>query len=378
MVERGASTPVSILGSEDGAGQSREPSVCERVVPIAEPFLDDAPHRIENPIARFIDEEILERLRHHGITFLRDGAVVASGYILAEAVHFDGPIPTGDSQDLVFALPAVIFIHLSFIWRFGVHRLWQYAGMRGVRAVLHACILSALAVAILDLGVPDWRPLPLLAVPMGSALALLGLAAVRVWRDLVHIRARTNTGWERVPVAGAGPAGQLVVADLLGNPEWQQYPVAVLNDPIVQRGIGDRVVLVTGARGSIGFEICRQVLRLNPMCVLALDNNETGLFYLQRELSNEPNGALLKPVLADITDQAKLAQIFERYRPDIVFHAAAYKHMPMLEASIAVLTAAAARDDTETLYALLARAAEGENLGIMGGRLRYGHTESAG
>lgn len=380
-------------------------------------------------VLQFLDEEILERFRLHGITFVRDGIVVAVAYILAESVRFDGPIPVADFQQLLFALPAVLFIHLFFIWIFGIHRrLWQYAGIRDVRAVLHACILAALAVAVLDLAVPDWRPLPFFVVPMGSALALLGLAAVRVWRELIRIRVRTDAGWERVLVVGAGQAGQLVVADLLSNPEWRQYPVAildddpraekmrvrgvpvigtverlpdlvrderidiiaiaipsassaelerilalaqetaariqvlpshaevmagrapmrlrdlnlddlldrdpsaVLDDPIVQRAIGDRVILVTGARGSIGFEICRQVLRLNPVCVLALDNNETGLFYLQRELRNEPNGALVKPVLADITDPAKLAQIFERYRPDIVFHAAAYKHVPMLEA----------------------------------------------
>jgi FlaA1/EpsC-like NDP-sugar epimerase len=380
-------------------------------------------------VVRFIDDEIIERFRLHGITFLRDGIVVASGYIMAEAARFDGPIPVADFQHLLFALPAIIFVHLFFIWIFGIHRrLWQYAGIRDVRAVLYACILSALTLAVLDLTVPDLRPVPLAVVPMGSALALLGLAAVRVWRDLVHIRVNTDAGWERVLIVGAGQAGQLVVADLFGNPEWRQYPVAildddprtekmrvrsvpvigtvdrlpevvreqkidiiaiaipsasasqleriltlaqetaariqvlpshaevmagkapmrlrdlnlddlldrdpsaVLDDPIVQRAIGDRVVLVTGARGSIGFEICRQLLRLNPVCVLALDNNETGLFYLQRELRNEPNGALVKPVLADITDQAKLAQVFERYRPDIVFHAAAYKHVPMLEA----------------------------------------------
>lgn len=79
-------------------------------------------------------------------------------------------------------------------------------------------------------------------------------------------------------------------------------------------------------------QVARQILRLNPVCVLALDNNETGLFYLQRELRNEPNGALVKPVLADVTESSKLAQIFQRYRPDVVFHAAAYKHVPMLEA----------------------------------------------
>lgn len=377
---------------------------------------------------RFIDEQLVERLRLHGLTFARDGVVVAVAYILAEAVRFDGPIPALDFSRFLVALPAVVLIHLIFTWLFGIHRrLWQYAGIRDVRAVIHTCILSALVIATLDLLASSPRPIPLSVVPMGSALALLGLAAARVWRDLIHIRLKTDSERERVLIVGAGQAGQLVVADLLGTPDGHQHPVAfldddprtakmrirgvpvvgevdrlpqmvrderidviaicmpsastvavdrilslaqeteariqilpshtevmagrapmrlrdlnlddlldrdpssVLEDPAVQRSITDRVVLVTGARGSIGFELCRQLLRLNPVCVLALDNNETGLFYLQRELRGEINGALIKPVLADVTELNKLSQIFERYRPDVVFHAAAYKHVPMLE-----------------------------------------------
>lgn len=116
--------------------------------------------------------------------------------------------------------------------------------------------------------------------------------------------------------------------DLLGRvpntAEWE--------DSLFERTLRDRVVLVTGARGSIGAELCRQLLRLRPARVLALDNNETGLFYLQRELQDDPNRALLTMILADITDEGKLGNIFRRYQPDVVFHAAAYKHVPMLEA----------------------------------------------
>ncbi len=377
---------------------------------------------------QFVEEQLVARVRQHGLKFARDAVVVIIAYILAEGMRFDGPIPAADFQKLLLALPLIVFVQAFFTWRYGIHRrLWQYAGIRDVRAMIHSTVLSAVVIGIADFAIPH-RPLPLTVVPMGSALALLGLVAVRVWRDLIRIRIRTEGEWERVLVIGAGQAGRLVVSDLLANPGWRQQPAAfldddpqksrmrihglsvlgtidhlptvvrdhnidviavaipsatsldldrilalaqetsariqilpshsevmagkeamrlrdlnlddlldrdpgnVLEDPIVQRSISDRVVLVTGARGSIGFEICRQLLRLNPVCVLALDNNETGLFYLQRELRNEPNGALLKPVLADITEAHKLAQVFQRYRPDVVFHAAAYKHVPMLEA----------------------------------------------
>jgi len=101
--------------------------------------------------------------------------------------------------------------------------------------------------------------------------------------------------------------------------------------PLVRDAVAGRVVMVTGAAGSIGSEICRQLLTLDAAQVIALDNNETGLFHLHNELCEMPNGALLKPVLTSVTAEPKVKQVFARYRPAVVFHAAAYKHVPILQ-----------------------------------------------
>lgn len=100
-----------------------------------------------------------------------------------------------------------------------------------------------------------------------------------------------------------------------------------------KRVIADKVVLVTGAAGSIGSELCRQVLRVHPRVVLALDNNESGLYELKLDLDRD--GRLpLELIVGDITDSHKIEWVFQQYRPDLVFHAAAYKHVPLMEADI--------------------------------------------
>jgi FlaA1/EpsC-like NDP-sugar epimerase len=92
-------------------------------------------------------------------------------------------------------------------------------------------------------------------------------------------------------------------------------------------------VLVTGAGGSIGSELCRQIARLGPQRLILVDQGETALFEIERELVDERGFAPSIPVLADVKSRTKMRQVFDRYRPSIVFHAAAYKHVPLMEAN---------------------------------------------
>jgi FlaA1/EpsC-like NDP-sugar epimerase len=94
----------------------------------------------------------------------------------------------------------------------------------------------------------------------------------------------------------------------------------------------DETVLVTGAGGSIGSELCRQIAKIGPKRLILVDHHETALFEIERELL-ERDFTAGHPVLADVKNQAKMRQVFERFRPGVVFHAAAYKHVPMLEAN---------------------------------------------
>jgi len=92
-------------------------------------------------------------------------------------------------------------------------------------------------------------------------------------------------------------------------------------------------VLVTGAGGSIGSELCRQIARVGPQRLILVDQGETALFEIERELVDERGFAASIPVLADCKSRTKMNQVFERYQPGVVFHAAAYKHVPLMEAN---------------------------------------------
>lgn len=98
-----------------------------------------------------------------------------------------------------------------------------------------------------------------------------------------------------------------------------------------RRILADKTVLVTGAAGSIGSELCRQILNYGPRLLLALDNNESGLYELNLEI-NASGSAPLQLVLADVTDEERMAHVFTQHNPQVVFHAAAYKHVPLMEA----------------------------------------------
>ncbi len=116
------------------------------------------------------------------------------------------------------------------------------------------------------------------------------------------------------------------IADLLGR------AVVPLQSQEARVQLAGKTVLVTGAAGSIGSELCRQaLLNYDTARVIALDNNETGLFDLAASLANRPQVSKLVLRIGDITDAAGMARLFATTPPHIIFHAAAYKHVPLLE-----------------------------------------------
>lgn len=119
------------------------------------------------------------------------------------------------------------------------------------------------------------------------------------------------------------------IEDLLGR-----EPI-VLGKENITIGLHDKIILVTGAAGSIGSEICRQVLHYKPRKLILLDQAESPLYDIQFELkNNEPYRSLNIPmefVIGNVKDNIKMREVFEKYRPQIVYHAAAYKHVPLME-----------------------------------------------
>ncbi|MGZ4397243.1 MAG: polysaccharide biosynthesis protein [Gaiellaceae bacterium] len=117
------------------------------------------------------------------------------------------------------------------------------------------------------------------------------------------------------------------VEDVLGR-----EPVSVDFEAIAGYLAG-QTVAVTGAGGTIGSELCRQIARVGPSTLLLIDQAETPLFEIERELVNERGFANAVPVLASVGRSDKIRRVFEQHRPAVVFHAAAYKHVPMMEAN---------------------------------------------
>jgi FlaA1/EpsC-like NDP-sugar epimerase len=121
------------------------------------------------------------------------------------------------------------------------------------------------------------------------------------------------------------PARDIDITDLL-----RRTPVE-LDDASIGELLSDRRVMVTGAGGSIGSEICRQVLRFNPAELILVGRGENRLFHIDMELRESYPSTRQHVLVGDVTDRVRMGQIFETYRPEIVFHAAAHKHVPMME-----------------------------------------------
>jgi FlaA1/EpsC-like NDP-sugar epimerase len=167
----------------------------------------------------------------------------------------------------------------------------------------------------------------LIAIPSAS-----GVTRQRV----VEIAQKANVPVKTLPgiyelISGdhnlAGQIRPVQVEDVLGREQIEVDLRAVANY------LAGETVLVTGAGGSIGAELCRQIARAGPARLVLVEQSESALFDIERELIDDRDFSAVATVLGDCGDRAKMSQVFERYRPRLVFHAAAYKHVALLEAN---------------------------------------------
>ncbi len=121
---------------------------------------------------------------------------------------------------------------------------------------------------------------------------------------------------------------EVSLEDLLGR-----EPVK-LDTASIAGYLEDKCVLVTGAGGSIGSELCRQIVRYQPRRLILLGKGENSIFSIYQELQGRPEPVQFLPVIADIRDQNRLEKIFTELKPDVIFHAAAHKHVPLMEANV--------------------------------------------
>ncbi|NIR92077.1 MAG: polysaccharide biosynthesis protein, partial [Gammaproteobacteria bacterium] len=161
-------------------------------------------------------------------------------------------------------------------------------------------------------------------------------ASTREMQRIVEVCETTGLPLRTMPrlgdlVSGRAAVSQLhevSIEDLLGR-----EPISLDWDAICAGLCGKRV-LVTGGGGSIGSELCRQIARLKPAELVVLDNTEYSLYRIEEELRGQRPDYSLHARLGDVCDRTGMTRMFERYRPQVVFHAAAYKHVPVLEGQI--------------------------------------------
>jgi len=115
------------------------------------------------------------------------------------------------------------------------------------------------------------------------------------------------------------------INDLLGREAVQ------LDLDLIEAFAKDKIILVTGAGGSIGSEMCRQLCNFNPKLLLLVEQAENPLFYIEQELRQKFPAVSMKTLICDITDRVRVRGIFEKYKPQVVIHAAAHKHVPLME-----------------------------------------------
>jgi len=152
-------------------------------------------------------------------------------------------------------------------------------------------------------------------------------------REIVNVLQKANLKFETVPSINQLATGRIKVSqirpveieDLLGR-----EPVQLETD-YIRRTLKDEVVMVTGAGGSIGSELCRQIATYKPRRLLLVERSEVQLFPIEQELIRLGHGEVIVPLIADILDSERMRSIFAQYRPHVVFHAAAHKHVPIME-----------------------------------------------
>ena len=164
-------------------------------------------------------------------------------------------------------------------------------------------------------------------------IAIPSASAKEIQKIMSHVRESTIKNVKIIPGLGKIINGNVTISnikeinieDIIGREQ------VCVNCNDVEPLIKNKKVLITGAGGSIGSEIVRQVVNYDPKMVIALDIDETELFNIEREIRAYNQGVALIPVIADICDITKIDIIFKKFMPDIVLHSAAYKHVPIME-----------------------------------------------
>lgn len=241
---------------------------------------------------------------------LMDIALIVLSMFLSFLLRFEGSVPEPQRSHVWYFIGLALIINLPiFIWR-GLYSLsWSYVSVKELISIIKTITMSS---AFLGAGLfilkdfDGFRNFPRSIIFINYFLTLLfiiGLRALkRVYFEINHKKRMIDN---------------VRAQDLIKRDE------VPCDNGLIKKFLKDKKVLITGAAGSIGSELFRQIKQFAPKKLIALDQDETGLFNLSHDCS----------VIASVRDFSKLEKIFKKYRPEVIFHAAAYKHVPLCEAN---------------------------------------------
>jgi FlaA1/EpsC-like NDP-sugar epimerase len=233
-------------------------------------------------------------------------------YYLAYCLRFDGTPEAREFERFLLTARWILPLKLGLFAWFDVGRGWRRLVTYRDFAVLVRAATSCLVLAVLvNRFLFRWPVVPrsIYLFDWGLTIGVFGGALALIHR-----------------VGEAGRRHSAAIDVLL-----RRKPIS-LDLESLRRWIDGRTLLVTGSAGSIGSEICRQLLRFSPRRLVLVDRAETGQFFLERELRPMAGPVELAVSIADILDTPRLEALFREHAPEIVFHAAAYKHVPLMEA----------------------------------------------
>ena len=365
-----------------------------------------------------------------GLLLIVDVITIIGVALISLLIRFDGYITPHYMHQMVDALPIMVISYIVMLLSMHLYtRIWRYAGMREMVAVLIATTLGAglfyTGMYVFDKSLP--RSIYLISWILSTGVIGIGRMVLHYIAMRYGGKQSTDADMVNTLIIGAGDAGATIAREIeryhkrsrkvigfidddeskfnrlmggvriLGNrhdipsivkenkvkeiiiampsvtrneirnimeicsplkckvntlPGMYQllddevlvshlHPVSIedllerdevrLDMDIVEHYIRNKVVLVTGAGGSIGSEICRQIMRVGPKQLLLLGHGENSIYLINQELKNIYKDGPIIPIIADIRDKQQLDQIFTQYNPQVVFHAAAHKHVPLME-----------------------------------------------
>ena len=242
---------------------------------------------------------------------LVDSAVIGCAYLVAFILRFDFQEPSWGWGKVALSFVTVLAVYLMALFACGCYRLsWRRISVgelpRYSAAMILGCaVLTAMRYLLPDISLSHIRP-PYSVILISFVLSTVGLVSLRcLWR--VYWKARQNE------------------AGLLERDE------KTFDNSVAARYVAGRTVLVTGAGGSIGSEIVRQICAAGAARVLMVERCENALYEIDREMRSLAHAAELVPLMIDVNDAVRMETLFREEKPSLVLHAAAYKHVPMVE-----------------------------------------------